>query len=259
MNFEAMLARAEFLRGEIEAAELSYWTFGFSKWTDTEYDAMVREWQRLTGADHRGVFAPVVLSTQRVMHTRPMLSMQKAFSAVEVECWARSLGAKQLMAMPKYDGCALVKYLDGTVATHGNGFCGLRVSDAEITFARNERPGYGEMIIDHNAYYSNWKNAYKSPRAAVSAALNCKNQSELKRQLLADCQFARYDAISLAVKPDAEHIAEAFDSMFEYGDIYPMDGVVFRVADAGFFERLSHNGKYWIGQIALKSKLSREN
>ena len=136
------------LRMAIREADYSYYVLDDPQFTDTEYDALMRELRRLE------MNYPELLSpdspTQRIAgtpaaqfaklrHPQPMLSLANAMDVAELREWhgrvARLLGATAQVAFvvePKIDGLAIaLTYQDGRLvrgATRGDGEVGEDVT-----------------------------------------------------------------------------------------------------------------------------------
>ena len=143
----AAVARAKALRDAIDSHNHSYYVLDAPSVTDAEYDALFRELQALEAAH------PELLTddspTQRVgttpssafaavTHRAPMLSLNNAFAAADVENFDRrardALGAARIRyaVEPKFDGLAIsITYENGKMvcgATRGDGFTGEDVT-----------------------------------------------------------------------------------------------------------------------------------
>ncbi len=146
-------ARAAELRASVDYHNDRYHRLDDPEIPDAEYDVLVRE-LRAIEADHPELAVPgsptgvvgATLSTQftPVRHRVPMMSLDNAFSAEELEAWAGRL-AKQippsaaLVCELKIDGLALsITYLDGRferAVTRGDGRTGEDVTANVATIA----------------------------------------------------------------------------------------------------------------------------
>ena len=139
--------RAAALRAAIDAHNQAYYVLDAPTVSDAEYDRTFRELQALeneypalatsdsptqrVGAEPAGEF-------EAVTHRLPMLSLNNAFSASEVEAFDRrareTLGVERIeyAAEPKFDGLAIsLAYENGVFsagATRGDGYTGENVS-----------------------------------------------------------------------------------------------------------------------------------
>lgn len=258
--------KTEELREKIRTARDSYWAVGISPVTDEEYDQLVEELHRRTG-EYDPVCAPVVLSSGKVRHPKdhPMLSMNKVYSIEEVEKWMDRMGGRVIFhVMPKYDGIALRRYANRVIATRGDGLVGENVTGVASDFVERSQPSHdtfvdGEAVCLRSDFEGLAKLGYKNPRNAVSGILSSKDKG------------LRARASALTFVPYSEHVwSLRFDEIhptlrktyldglvnsikLKLAD-YPMDGIVFRVADPQLFRKLGHTDHHWRGQIALKFK-----
>ena len=139
--------RAAALRAAIDAHNQAYYVLDAPTVSDAEYDSLFRELQALE--NEYPVLATPDSPTQRVgaepagefdavTHRLPMLSLNNAFSASEVEAFDRrareTLGVERIeyAAEPKFDGLAIsLAYENGVFsvgATRGDGYTGENVS-----------------------------------------------------------------------------------------------------------------------------------
>jgi DNA ligase (NAD+) len=139
--------RAAALRAAIDAHNQAYYVLDAPTVSDAEYDRTFRELQALEN-EYRSLATPDS-PTQRVgaepagefeavTHRLPMLSLNNAFSASEVEAFDRrareTLGVDRIeyAAEPKFDGLAIsLAYENGVFsvgATRGDGYTGENVS-----------------------------------------------------------------------------------------------------------------------------------
>ena len=252
------MTRIEYLKRAIAEADRAYWAHGESDWSDAEYDAMKEELRRLTGEEEKSFGTPEVLSSGKVKHLVPMLSMQKVYSIGEVVSWAEKYAHKKsLIVMPKYDGIALAKYPDGTIATRGDGKCGENVTELASSLLAGSKPGYGELVCKWNAFEALKGLGYKNPRNAVSGIVNAK-VPEIRARIR-HLTFVPYTqmAIELSAGWTAELLESAHRNIKDMSVDYPTDGVVFRIADESSFQALGHTDHHWRGQIALKDANER--
>lgn len=146
-NLDPAVERAAELRARLADASHRYHVLDEPLITDAEYDALLRELEALEAAHPR--LATPDSPTQRVgaapsrafaqvRHAMPMLSLANAFSAAEVEDFARRIrerigsDALQFSLEPKFDGLAIsLRYVDGLFvqgATRGDGETGEDVT-----------------------------------------------------------------------------------------------------------------------------------
>ena len=143
----AAAARAHSLRAELERHNHAYYVLDAPSVPDAEYDRLFRELQALEAA-HPALLTPAS-PTQRVggaplpalaqvRHRVPMLSLNNAFEAAEVEAFDKRMrealdtAAVEYAAELKFDGLAMsITYEDGMLvqaATRGDGETGEDVT-----------------------------------------------------------------------------------------------------------------------------------
>ncbi|MDI6749271.1 MAG: NAD-dependent DNA ligase LigA [Rhodocyclaceae bacterium] len=140
-------ARAAQLRAEIERHNYAYYVLDAPTIPDAEYDRLFRELQAIEAA-HPELVTPdsptqrvggkPLAAFREVRHAVPMLSLNNAFSAEEVEAFDRrcreGLGREVIRyaCEPKFDGLAITLRYEGGVfvqgATRGDGFTGEDVT-----------------------------------------------------------------------------------------------------------------------------------
>ena len=139
--------RAQQLREEIEQHNRRYYQLDAPIVSDAEYDALLRELQRLeaqfpelltSDSPTQRVGAAPLKAFAEVRHEVPMLSLDNAFSDEEVSEFARRIREKleredlEFVAEPKLDGLAIsLLYEDGVLAraaTRGDGHSGEDVT-----------------------------------------------------------------------------------------------------------------------------------
>jgi DNA ligase (NAD+) len=142
-----IVARAAQLRAEIERHNYAYYVLDAPTIPDAEYDKLFRELQRIEAAypelatpdsPTQRVGGKPLAAFREVRHTAPMLSLNNAFSAEEVEAFDRRCreGLGQALidyaCEPKFDGLAIsLRYENGIFvegATRGDGFTGEDVT-----------------------------------------------------------------------------------------------------------------------------------
>ncbi|MGE5491102.1 MAG: NAD-dependent DNA ligase LigA [Actinomycetota bacterium] len=147
----AAAERAAFLRGEIERHNYAYYVQDAPSIPDAEFDKLFRELQDLEAAypelltadsPTQRVGAPPQKEFPSVTHRVPMLSLNNAFSAEEVEAFdqrvrgglelSEGAGAVEYAVEPKFDGLAInLTYENGVFvrgATRGDGVSGEDVT-----------------------------------------------------------------------------------------------------------------------------------
>jgi DNA ligase (NAD+) len=249
--------RIAFLRTQITLADEAYWTLGVSDISDTEYDALCLELEALTG-DDGGIKAPAVTSDGKVIHPVPMLSMQKVYDIESVLKWYERYGCGgELIVMPKYDGIAIAQYGE-VLATRGDSKIGEDVSwvrEKLGVFAPSADSKYGEMVCTVGNFEYMREFGYKNPRNAVSGIMNSLDPEIQERaEYLTYVDYrSNYRRLPMG-SVTMESLQEAVEFILQCRGTYPMDGIVFRLADDERFAGLGHTDHHWRGQIALKFK-----
>lgn len=180
---------------------------------DAEYDALVREYNELTGTSKDEPIAPVVVGSAvedgspKVAHPAVMLSLNNAFDQMQrSEAWhaivRRTPGARAYADL-KIDGMAMrADYVDGVftgAATRGNGMVGenvtqsaTRIADLPLKLAGNV-PGrisvVGEAYIPNSRFtlMNNDREAageelYSSPRNTVAGGMRHSDPEEVTKR-----------------------------------------------------------------------------
>ena len=258
------------LADAVEYHDKRYWELNAPEISDAQYDQLVEALRRADPDNPvlTRVNRVAVESSGKVRHTRPMLSLDKAYSLEELLEWggkyARSTD-ELIQVEPKYDGISA--NFDGRVlATRGDGEEGEDISDKlplielETTgyTGRVDRPVRGEIIIrsdDFATLYSNIRKkdggTYKNPRNAVAGIMGLKDIQEMLIQH-AKLTLVDYDLISRKLPLDTlaarwEELKADFASL-----PYPMDGIVIKFADRAFRESLGSTAHHPRGEIAYK-------
>jgi len=248
-----------------------YWEKAEPEIPDEEYDYIVR-CLREKNPEHpllATVHAPVVRSSgEKIRHSKPMLSLNKAYSLDEVIEWAgkniRSSDEKFII-QPKYDGIS-ANFENGVLATRGDGIFGEDITD-KIPLIELEAPGYrgkldrpsrGEIVIrndDFENIYSKIKRAdgslYKNSRNAVAGIMGLKDISHIRSQgaklTMVDYKLVSYTLKFSEFKEKWPRIVEEIESL-----PYPMDGIVIKLADEKYAESLGSTAHHPRSQIAYK-------
>lgn len=193
-----MNERINELKNMLAEADRDYWKNGASRFTDEEYDAMREEYKKLTGEPESKFGTPEILANGKVRHSRPMLSMQKVYDIEKVVAWARKYAnGGAILVMPKYDGIALRKYPDGTIATRGDGKHGENATVVAAAFASNAPIGDGEAVVTLDVFESLKLFGYKNSRNAVAGIVGSLDPEIRKRA--AQVELVNYRHIIIEV------------------------------------------------------------
>ncbi|NOY74658.1 MAG: hypothetical protein GXP32_02570, partial [Kiritimatiellaeota bacterium] len=263
------LSSAE-LAALIERNDKAYWELGEPEISDENYDALTRRLAELE--PHHPllskVSAPVVAASGKVTHKKPMLSLGKVYSLDELMTWAAKAARgpeERFDIQPKYDGISAI-FADDVLATRGDGAVGENISD-KIPLIELEtkghkgpldRPARGEIVIrndDFREIYSKITkkdgNPYKNPRNAVAGIMGLKEIDDMVRQG-AKLTLVDYELVSFSAKlADLERKWPEFVENIEKLS-YPMDGIVVKLADAGYYESLGATAHHPRGAVAFK-------
>lgn len=207
---ERVERRAAQLRNVLQQADDAYYNQGDPILPDEVYDVLRKQYDELRKihADlpaYDRVGAEVSGREQVVPHTRPMLSLKKAYCDADVEAFLSSCGRDSLFCVePKIDGLTVVfRYRGGRLVqalTRGDGLSGMDVT-AQIIAAGcmpivlTNAPAVlevrGEVFLSFVAFDAlnvHRKQAgqepLQSPRNSASGTLRIKNLSELARRNL---------------------------------------------------------------------------
>ena len=246
----------------VEYHNLRYWVLNSPEITDAEYDRIVEELRRKAPeAQQLSELKTIEVSSSKIHHEVPMLSLQKAYTFDEVMAWAEKYcrSAQELLSFsPKYDGVAGdwdVKIL----STRGNGYEGDDISDKiamikfqgrinkDIALAAVTTPVRGEILMTLTEY-SRHDKEFKTPRAA-SAGLLGRNGASDGYELT----FVSYDMHTEQIA-FSELTAEKFQKLIEKFSLlpYPQDGMVIQLADREYFDSLGTTAHHPHGAIAWK-------
>lgn len=219
-----------------------------------------------------------------VRHTRPMLSLDKAYSAEEVSSWAEKFEG-DMIVMPKLDGiaCSIRYDAEGRLelaATRGSGTEGedITANVLQIECVPSKLPaGVGPLEVRGEIYmklsvFERFKGEFSNPRNLTAGAVRNKDQAKAKRFGLS---FGAYDllepglaserdkmdrmkALSLPAVDhhfvDREGIAEIFERFSrERPDLdYEIDGIVYRTDRVDEQERMGSTAHHPRFAIAFK-------
>lgn len=250
-----------------------YWRDGRPEISDDEYDALIRELKSLD-PDHpllSSVEAPAVAGEGKVVHEKPMLSLDKAYSLEEVLDWvgkfARNTG-EELLVQPKYDGISAL-WEDGVLSTRGDGFTGENISDkvplielehpqGTMPLSSFRAPARGEIVIrddDFRDLYPKIRNrngqTYKNARNAVAGIMGLK---DIREMVLQHAKLTLVDYSLHSRGTTAGALAQDWNDLVAFIETlpYPMDGIVIKLADTGYADSLGSTAHHPRGQIAFK-------
>ncbi|MFA7231397.1 MAG: helix-hairpin-helix domain-containing protein [Victivallaceae bacterium] len=277
-NFQADKLNEQELVELIDYHNRCYWEKGEPEISDERYDELIRALEKIN-PDHvlvSAVNAPLVESSGKVTHSKPMLSLNKAYSLEEVIDWAAKYirtPDEIFLLQPKYDGIS-ANYTNNILATRGDGEVGENISD-KLPLLELETSGYqgpvdrpvrGEIVIrddDFKNLYSRivrkGGGAYKNSRNAVAGIMGLKDISDMLAQK-AKLTLVDYDMFSYQVKY-SELTTKWAQILEEIEQLpYPMDGIVIKLKDIAYCDSLGATAHHPRGQIAFKfSGIRRES
>ena len=118
----------------------------------------------------------------------------------------------------------------------------------------------GEAICLRSRFEQLAKLGYKNPRNAVSGILSSKDKGlRARASMFTFVPYSKYVwrfAFAYLEARGVMHdsLVTCVENVKQTMTDYPMDGIVFRVADPQLFRSLGHTDHHWRGQIALKFK-----
>ena len=219
-----------------------------------------------------------------VRHARPMLSLDKAYSAEEVQAWAEKLEG-DMIVMPKLDGIACSIRYDAQgrlelAATRGSGTEGedITANVLEIgSVPAQLPPGHGPVEVRGEIFmrlsvFQRFKDEFSNPRNLAAGAIRNKDRAKARAFSLS---FGPYDIIEDGLRSerekvarlaelgipsvdcvfvDREGIARAFDDLSRRrAELdYEIDGVVYRADRVDEQERLGATAHHPRFAIAYK-------
>ncbi len=162
--------KIEQIVSQLLEARDAYYNSDFPLISDAEFDALEDRLRQLDAEnDYFKTVGSIAEETAKIVHSRPMLSMQKAKSIDEIKKWIQKVDPSSKYTYciePKIDGLsASCVYRKGKlvyVATRGDGIKGQDISHvaefikdipAEIKFSNKEIEIRGELYLPKNTEY----------------------------------------------------------------------------------------------------------
>ena len=258
------------LEAAIRRANDLYWNQNAPEIPDPEYDALVEELKRLDPANPLVTqLAPVELKGPKVTHSRPMLSLDKAYSLPEILKWVNKYARtpqEKIYIQPKFDGISgLLEH--GVLSSRGDGITGEDytaklpiikfVTDKQIDLRTSEL--LGEIVIGNEAFATTYRKVLgksgqplKNQRNGVAGIIGTDDVDFYRRQgaylEFVDYDFIRFEVPANAIERDWEKIKERIATTVPY----PMDGIVLKLADADYANSLGATDHHPRGAIAYK-------
>lgn len=273
----------------IAQAKKDYYQNGRSKLTDSEYDKLVSQAEKLGYIETVG--ASPVDEIEKITHEHPMLSLDKCHSIEEVEKFANN---KDVLAMWKADGLSIsATYIDGILTrleTRGDGDIGNDIMFHANSFENlphhiNKDGKYvidGECVILWSDFaIINDKLAdsekYSHARNLAAGSLNQLDPEISKKRHL---RFYGWDVIEGGSDSLYENLMDAKNLGFDIVDAmcitkntgdnieedinqlrvsaenhqFPIDGIVFKFDSVKYGKSLGRTGHHFRNGIAYKFK-----
>lgn len=227
---QSMVRRAENMRAVLEQADDAYYNKNQPIMSDEAYDALRAEYEQWIEQHPQLTTTPRVgapVKQERIEHTCPVLSLQKAYSDEAIETFIQKCGQTQRYCVePKIDGVSLVLYYRHGVLsqalTRGDGKAGMDVTS--VVLASGAVPlklitpqtwiVRGEMFIPITAFNqlnrrrADNKNApLKSPRNTTAGTLRLLDYGEIARRSL---QFLAFELVQADPLPTTHNEALAW-------------------------------------------------
>lgn len=210
---------AEELEREIERHDRLYWEENRPEISDELYDRLVNRLRELRPD------SPVLTRVgggrfadrfgAEVVHSAPMLSLDKCYSEEELQKWAAKFEG-DVVESPKIDGNAVsIVYGDGgaltRAATRGDGLRGeditqniLHVAGVPARVARGPIEVRGEVYLPLSVFRARFKDEFANPRNLAAGALRLKEVGAVGRYGM---RFAAYDLIGIELPTEIEKLA----------------------------------------------------
>ncbi len=230
------LAVAE-LERLVEYHDYQYWVLDRPVIDDEAFDLLVRRLEDLAPGSEvlervGGNRADPTLG-DKVEHARPMLSLDKCYTAAEfgqwldllrglLPEWSPAVGAWKMMLTPKIDGVAASLRYDNDgrlilAATRGNGRVGedftvnaRLIPDIPWQVAVPGLEVRGEVYMRRSVFAEKYAEQFANPRNLTAGTLK---QKESSRDQILDLSFFAYDALGL----DAEREDEKYEQLAALG------------------------------------------
>lgn len=191
-------------------------------------------------------------------HFHRMYSLQKYY---EDEGAAPLSEYKNLAMTPKLDGAAVsILYIDGNlvqVLTRGDGVEGTDITDKflvrqDLVPLQVERKDVFQVIGEIVA-----PKDVPNSRNYAAGSLNLKDLEEFKTRAISFYAYGVYPSECNTFTSDMNDLGDlGFETVFanDLHNIYPCDGVVFRIDDNALFDSLGHTSKHPRGAYAKKDR-----
>lgn len=263
-------ARIAELETAIRRANDLYWNQNAPEISDPEYDALVEELKALDpGNPLVTQIAPIDIKGPKVTHSRPMLSLDKAYSLAEIMKWVTKYARtpqEKLYIQPKFDGISGLLE-NGILSSRGDGVTGEDytaklpiihfVTEKKVDVRTSEL--LGEIVIGNEAFQTVYRTVVgksgqplKNQRNGVAGIIGTDDVEFYRKQgaylEFVDYDYIRFETTAGEVERDWEKIKERIATEVPY----PMDGIVLKLADAQYAQSLGATDHHPRGAIAYK-------
>jgi NAD-dependent DNA ligase len=233
----------------LDAASANYYA-GNPSMTDDAFDRLAESigYNELGARQHENIRR----------HFHPMYSLQKYY---EDEGTKPLAGIPNITTTPKLDGAAIsLLYVDGNLAmalTRGDGTEGTDITDKVIArrdlvpltvYRTDTHQVIGEVVAPK---------AIANARNYAAGALNLKDLEEFRTRAISFYAYGVYPSVANTFVRDMEYLAElGFETIYanDLHNIYPCDGLVFRVNDNSLFAEMGYTSKHPRGAYAKKER-----
>ena len=229
---------------------------------DSVYDAMVEKLPE----DHIYRLKPESEEFKnRVKHSKPMLSMQKAKTKDDIIKWQRKVinAANDLNIKPleilikcsaKLDGIA-GKYENGKFLTRGDGIFGNDVTETVLKGVVYDKESLGEFVVKLDYFNDNLTN-FSHPRNFVSGAIMSDELSNITNRAFKDKavifqSYSDLPCVSFPITTIANRYKEA-ESFVKESVNYQIDGMILEVVDEEIKQYMGETSHHPNWAIALK-------
>jgi len=241
---------------EIRQANMAY-ASGIPFMTDSEYDLL---WQQLYAIDpHNNLLYHTAQNraslTGKTWHKQPIYGTNKAFNMTDLKPFLTRFGSYVLKIEPKYDGCAAVVTLtDSGIALtlEGDGRCGTDITHMlpHIKFPFQLKHFQAVEILIPLA---EWNPAYGANPRNVVAGWLARKYDKPSAMMTAiphnyGSLFSDY-TYSGSLEAMGDFLLETYSN---WSKIYPMDGLMIKVADEKVRLVAGNNGQTNNWSIAWK-------
>lgn len=244
------------LEQAIKEANISY-SSGIPFITDAEYDLL---WQQLFAIDpdnqllyhtaqDRGAL------TGLTQHKQQIFGTNKAFNMPDLKPFLTRFGSQPLVIEPKYDGCAAVitHTKDGIALTlEGDGRCGKDITRM-LPYVKMPFVLRNFQAVEIVLPWADWQDDYgKNPRNVVAGWLARKYDAPSAMMTAVPHNFGELSK-KYFYSGDVEEMSEMLLQTYtEWAEIYPIDGLMLKVADEKHRLVAGNNGTTNAWSIAWK-------